>query len=553
MIGRWTSEAKRRLSHEKGAIFKDWGGRIPVALIYPNSYYIGMSNLGFQTIYNFFNRDKRFVCERVFWEDLAAKQRGSSTAQPLSLESQRPLSDFAVLAFSISFELDYFNVVQLIRSAGIPLHSHERDKSHPLVIAGGPCVFTNPEPLAPFFDALAIGEGEVILPSFMDALHQGIHHPRDRLLGTLAELPGVYVPGANCAQRVARQWVHNIDSFATTSVILTPETELGDMFTIEIARGCGRGCRFCMAGYLFRPMRPRSLRTLLGQAEEGLKLTNRVGLLGAAVADHPHLEELVGGLHQMGAKVSLSSLRADSLSDNLLKALDKGKARNITVAPETGTERLRRVINKGLSEEKILEAFEKVGRFRFQQLKLYFMVGLPTETDEDIQGIIHLVSRGKDILERLQTPTRIILDISPFVPKPFTAFQWLPMAPVEIINARIESIRKSLQPKGIKVHANSPQWGSVQCILSRGGRELANVLEKLPANSPSIWHKAMEECGLDWNSYVSNYFPLGEALPWDSVDSGISSEFLKAEMERSQRHKEFPVCPPSGCHACGVC
>ncbi|MDP2954614.1 MAG: radical SAM protein, partial [Chloroflexota bacterium] len=248
-----TKHARERLAREQGTIIKDWGGRIAAALVYPNAYYLGMSNMGLQTLYRLLNSYDNIVCERVFWEGRAG--RGG----PISLESQRPLADFALLAFSVSYELDYFNVVQLLKAAAIPLRAEERDERHPILIAGGPVITANPMPLSPFFDALAIGEGEVILPPLVERLPQALEGTREEALATLAEVPGLYLPRGSNAQPVRRQWVRDLESIATTSVVLTPDTELGDMYLIEIERGCAQGCRFCLAGHLFRPQRHRSL------------------------------------------------------------------------------------------------------------------------------------------------------------------------------------------------------------------------------------------------------------------------------------------------------
>jgi len=321
----WNKKARQRLSREWGTIIKDWGGKIPIALIYPNTYYVGMSNLGFQTIYGLLNSYDNIVCERIFWEE--------KVKEPLSIESQRPLGDFAVLAFSISYELDYFNVVEILKSSAISLFAADRNDSHPLLIAGGSCITANPEPLSPFFDCFAIGEGEAILPPMLKALTEGIQDSRDVLFRTLALLPGIYVPSLYEGNPISRQWVRNIDDFATTSVILTPETELGRMYLMEVARGCRWGCRFCLAGFLFRPFRFRSLNSLLSQAESCLKYEKRIGLLGASPFDHPELEELVARLQQMGAEMSISSLRIRPLSRVALRGLVESGTQTLSLAP----------------------------------------------------------------------------------------------------------------------------------------------------------------------------------------------------------------------------
>jgi len=295
-------KARQRLSREQGTIIKDWGGRIPIALIYPNSYYIGMSNLGLHAIYKLLNNYSEVVCERAFWE----RDNRAESLPPLSVESQRPLSDFAVLAFSISYELDYFNVVQILKAGGIPLYAADRDQRHPLIIAGGPCIIANPLPLSPFFDCLCMGEAEPILPAMLPVLSGGIGGKRDKLLKELTSLPGVYVPLASSGTPAVRQWVTNLDDFPVASTVLTPDTELGDLYLIEVERGCNRGCRFCLTSNAFRPMRYRSIDKLIAQARLGLKYRRRIGLVGPAVSDYPQLEELLVKLRQMGAGLSIS-------------------------------------------------------------------------------------------------------------------------------------------------------------------------------------------------------------------------------------------------------
>ena len=392
-------EARLRLSREKGTIFKDWGGRIPIALIYPNSYFLGMSNLGIHSIYSLLNSYQNVVCERAFWE----KENRAQQVPALCLESQRPLSDFAVLAFSVSYELDYFNVAHILRASGIPLYAADRDESHPLIIAGGACITANPIPLSPFFDCLCIGEAEPILPAMLPVLSEGIKDRRYKLLRALASVPGIYVPQHNTGTPVVRQWAANLDDFPVTSSILTPDTELGNLYLIEVERGCNWGCRFCLVSNAFRPARFHSIDTLRAQAKIGLRYRKRLGLVGPAVSDHPQIEELVTQLRQIGAELSISSLRIKPLTPILLGEIARGGARTIALAPEAGSHRLRQVIRKGFTEDDILEAVDKVARLGIRQLKLYFMIGLPSETDGDIEEIVRLALKCKDILDRQKT------------------------------------------------------------------------------------------------------------------------------------------------------
>ncbi|MBM4433016.1 MAG: radical SAM protein, partial [Chloroflexi bacterium] len=328
-----TKKARQRLSREQGTVIKDWGGKLPFALIYPNSYYVGMSNLGVHAIYSLLNSRSDIVCERAFWE----KENGSQKIPAIALESQRPLMDFAVLAFSVTYELDYLNAVQILKTSGIPLYSADRDESHPLIIAGGPCITANSAPLSPFFDCLCIGEAEPILPSMLPVLSEGIKGKRDDLLKALASLPGVYVPKYYSGTPVARQWTKNLDDLPVASAILTPDTELGDLYLMEVERGCNWECRFCLVSQTYCPIRFRSLDRLLAQAELGLKYRKRLGLVGPAVTAHPQIEELTVKLSQMGAGLSVSSLRIKPLSRIVLEQLAKGGAETVTLAPEAGS------------------------------------------------------------------------------------------------------------------------------------------------------------------------------------------------------------------------
>lgn len=521
-------KARRRLSREQGAIIKDWGGRLPIALIYPNSYYLGMSNLGIHAIYKLLNIHDEIVCERVFWELESHHKR----LPPISIESQRPLSDFAVLAFSISYELDYFNVVRILKTSGIPIYAAERDEKYPLVIAGGPAITANPIPLSPFFDCLGIGEAEVILPGMLPIIREGIRGKRDKLLGALSLLPGVYVP-QSLQKRVVRQWTKELDEFPVSSTVLTPDTELGELYLIEVERGCNWGCRFCLTGSAFYPMRPRSLDILLAEAAQGLQYRKRLGLVGAAVSDYPRIEELVYRLRQMGAELSISSLRIRPLSALVLGELARGGAKTIALAPEAGSERLRRVIKKGISEEDILQSVAKVAGEGIKVLKLYFMIGLPTESDEDIEEIIRLSLKCKAILDKPKSGARLVLNVSPFVPKAGTPFQWLPMVQPSLLSQRLALIKNRLAPKGIKINAESPAWSQVQGVLSRGDEKVAQVLASIEEVSLAGWRREVEKCQLDIDFYAHQRWDIDGKLPWAMIDLGIKPEHLKNELGRA--------------------
>lgn len=538
------SEARQRLKKERGTVHKDWGGRTAIALVYPNSYYVGMSSLGFQTVYGFLNSYEDVVCERVFWEP-------KKTGGPISLESQRPLTDFDVVAFSISYELDYFNAVQTLRVAGMPPLAAERSESHPLVISGGPCISANPQPLSPLFDCLAIGEGEVILPGTIDILTQGRESKKHELLKELTSVPGLYVPQLHDGSPVRRQWLADLDSVATNSVTLTPDTDFSDMYLVEIARGCGWGCRFCLAGFSFRPFRFRPLDSLLAQAEQGLKQTKRIGLLAAAVSDHPEIDGLVSRLRQMGTEISASSLRIRPLSRAILRGLAESGTQTVSLAPEAGSERLRQLINKGVTEDDIIKAVGEAAEEGMRQIKLYFMIGLPTESDDDIEEIIKLVLGLKRRIQR--SGCRITLTVEPLVPKAGTPFQWLAMAKADRLEHRIKRLRSGLAKSGLEVRTESIGWSLVQGALSRGDARLGAALARMSGTSLAAWRRALEECGLSQDLYIHRELPFDETLPWSVVDSGITNEHLREELERARRCTSTPPCPAEECHMCGVC
>jgi len=508
-------DARQRLSRETGTIIKDWGGRVPFAIIYPNSYYVGMSNLGLHVIYGLLNRYPDIVCERAFWD----RGKGAGPSVPLSVESQRPLSDFAVLAFSVTFELDYFNVVHMLKASGLPLYAADRDERHPLVIAGGPCITANPMPLAPFFDCLCIGEAEAILPAVLPLITKGIGGRRDDLLKALAALPGIYVPQYNKKNPVFRQWIKDLDDSPAHSTIITPDTELGSLYLIEAERGCNWGCRFCLVNNAFSPMRSRSIDSIIAQAKIGLQHRPRLGLVGPAVPDHPHFEELLVRLQQMGAQLSISSLRIKPLPPIALREMARGGARTIALAPEAGSKRLRQVIGKGFSEEDILEAISRVAAEGVKQLKLYYMIGLPTETDQDIEEIAGLTLKGKAVFDKEHPGSRITLSIAQFVPKAGTPFQRFPMEQIDTLDYRLSLLKNKLQPKGIKIKCESPAWSEVQAVLARGDTSLAEVLVNTEEVSLPGWRRAVKECRLDIEYYAHQEWGTKDKLPWAILDS----------------------------------
>jgi len=543
---KWAHVERARdiLAREQGTVVKDWGGKLPIALVYPNTYHVGMSSLGFQTIYAALNGHRDVVCERAFWQ-----RRFSSDDPVVSVESQQALADFYVVAFSISFEMDYLHVVQILRQAGIPLRADERDEDWPVVIAGGPAVSANPLPLADLVDGVLVGEAEEGIAGLVETLWEGIDKPRPELWQRLARLPGLYVPALDPKDKetVTRQWVRDMETFSTATVIHTPDTEFGGMHLIEIARGCGRGCRFCLAGFACRPKRERSLESILAQAERGLEYRDRIGLVSAAVSDYTQIDALASQLREMGARLSVSSLRVDPLSEPLLRALSESDARTLTMAPEAGSQRLRDMINKNVTEADLVHAAERASDYAFGQLKLYFMIGLPTETEDDISEIASLC---RTVAHHFRG--RVTANVTPFVPKAHTPFQWAAMAPVEVLDARYAQLQQELRRKGIAVRGESAQWSAIQGILARGDRRLNDVLTSVQGHSTRAWYKAMQRLEVDPQDYLGER-EMDQTLPWSFVDSGVRDTYLRRERERAIRGAATEPCPVEGCDRCGVC
>ena len=499
---------KRLLQDERGTVHKDWGGTLPIALVFPNTYHLGMSSLALHTLYRLWNAREGVACERVF----------SDWTPPLSLESGAPLDYFPVVAFSITYEMDYFHVVAQLRAAGIPPRAADRDETQPLLIAGGPAVSANPEPLAPLLDAVVIGEVEPIFERLTDALRLA---PDDRsaALQALAQIPGLYLPNlqpATAAQPpVHRQWLRDLDSFPTYSVLFTPHTEFANMGLIEIARGCGRGCRFCLAGATYRPPRQRSVESILAQAHELLSYSDRLGLVSAAVSDHTGIDQLAVELRQLGARLSVSSLRVDPLSEPLIRALAESGAQTLTIAPEAGSERLRRAIHKTQSEDDVLRAVVMAARYNLAQIKLYFMLGLPGEEQADVQALVDLALACAGRFSR-----QVTVNVTPFVPKAQTPFQRLAQTPAAVVKRRLAYVERELQRRNIGCKAESPAWAEIQGTLARGDRRVAEALLAVDRVTPAAWRQALAQAGLSAGELLAER-AAGTPLPWRFIHYGM--------------------------------
>src|SRR5882724_3459929 len=553
-------KAQALVAGEEGAARKDWGGRVSVALVYPNTYAVGMSNLGFQTIYEHLNALPDAVCERVFFPDPEdSDEYGRTGTEPFSLESLRPLRDFDVVGFSVTYEGDYINVLRLLRMAGIPVRAAERGPCDPLVLMGGVCAFSNPEPVSPFMDAIAVGEGEELVAEIVEVYRscraEGQEDLRQRVIGRLKPLAGIYVPAAYDVRYAAdgtigmvtprealvptlvvKRRLGDVNRFETRSVLKTPKAEYGHMALLEVGKGCGRGCRFCLEGQVYRPVRHRSLEALRESVAKIAKESKRVGLVGACVSDYPWIGDLMRMLEEYGVEVSISSLRADSLTEELVASLQRGGHRTLTMAPEAGTERLRRVIRKLITDEQLLAACDLLRKYGIPNLKCYFMIGQPTETMEDVLAIVDLARR---MLERLRVPGpdghpfgKLTLSISSFVPKPWTPFQWAPFDEPRDLEAKLEAIKRGARRLSVRVVHENPREAGLQALLARGDRRVADFIE-MAAGADGDWRRALREWDGDVAFYTRRLREASETFPWDHLEVGVKKPGLLREWERA--------------------
>jgi radical SAM superfamily enzyme YgiQ (UPF0313 family) len=546
-------------------------GSFRAVLCWPNLYFVGMSNLGFQGVYQLLNGQEDVVCERAFLPDDVDREDLERTGAPLtSLETGTPLRDFDLVAFSVSFENDYLHVLHMLRLAGIPLRARDRGPRDPIVLMGGAALFLNPEPLAPFADVIAVGEGEALVPRLMEAL-AGAGDPRRGLL-QLTEKQGFYVPSRyevryNDDGTVAaydgpgpvlrqRGWPGKMD--LPQSVILTPQTEMSMKFMVEISRGCPCMCRFCWAGYNYLPVRGFSRQVITARAREVRAFTDKIGLVSTAVCDHPEIDGIVDDLAGLGYQVSVASLRLDDLTPQFVFKLADTGVQGLTLAPECGTDRMRRILNKQFSNDEILDKATWIFENGIGNLKLYYMVGLPFETHDDVEGIVTLTGQIRERMLKVGRARgrvgRIHPSVNPFVPKPGTPYQWLPMEDPRETERKLHFLRKAFgRMPNVDAVIKSARTGVSQSMLALGDRRLADALEFACLNGVDL-KRGARAVGLDPAFYLFRGRGRGETLPWDIVDNGVSKAYYLRELDRSLKEQLSPHCPElQGCIRCGVC
>jgi radical SAM superfamily enzyme YgiQ (UPF0313 family) len=529
------------------------GGDVRVAMCYPNTYFVGMSNLGFQTLYGLLNRQAGVVCERCFFPDPDdVDEHRRAVGRLFTVDRQTPVQDFDIIGFTVSYELDFVNVVRMLELAGVPLRAADRDESWPLVIMGGAVSFLNPEPLADFVDAIVVGEGEEAILEIVERWRALGRGSRSALLEELARLPGVYVPSlyeysysgnqittrralGPASEHVQRLAVDKLD-FATHTCVLTPHTEFSRSFLVEVSRGCPYLCRFCVVGYVYTPNRWRDLELLWETCKLGLQHTKRVGLLGAVVNLYPKMPELTRRLLEQGAHCSFASLRADSLSDAVVDAIQASGQETLTLAPETGDPDLRWLINKKMKDEALFRALDKGITRGVRNFRLYFMMGIPGQTSKNVDDTIRIIGEAHRLVrDKARAGATLSVSISQFVPKAGTPFQWMPQEPSEQVEADMKRVASHFKSApGLKLHTESPRWCKIQGLLARGDRRMSAVLERVRwASSASAWKKAMAEEGLEMDAFLYSPRDPYTIMPWDVVQTSDLRDRMLRELEKA--------------------
>ena len=580
----------RYIDHEWGALRRD-DAAYRVALMYPDAYEIGMANQALQVLAARLQGLADVACERVFlpWVDMAAAMR--EAAVPLfTLESCTPVAEVDLLGITLSNELTYSNILEALDLAGIPLRAADRDETHPLVIGGGPSAH-NPEPMAPFFDAILIGDGEEAILEIVATHRACIARGQGRAesVQALASIEGVYVPSLYAPDpdgrmvaappapaRVRRRVLADLDAYPAPVCPVVPYADVvHDRATVEVLRGCSRGCRFCQAGMVYRPVRERSADSIVRDAVAELACTGfeELSLTSLSTADHSQLEavlrRLVARLEGTGTAISVPSLRVDSFTVPLARLLGDGRKSGLTFAPEAGSQRLRDAINKNITEEEIVTAVEQAFTAGWRRVKLYFMVGLPTETDDDVRAIGALVQRVFTVA-REATPKaergglRVAVSVSTFVPKAHTPFQWDGQVPIDEVRRRQSILRESMPHRGVELSWHDPSSSLLEAVLARGGREMADGIEAAwragarfdawtEQFSLQRWLDAFSSVGIDAAAAASRPYAQDRPLPWSHIDSGLAEAFLRLERTRTDSATTTPDCTFEDCTGCGVC
>jgi len=537
----------QRLQAEHGTIIKEAGqARIRCALAYPNTYFVGMSNLGLQTMYRVINQRPDTVCERVFLPAAAEWRWYEAGKTPLlSLETQRPLGNFDVIGFSVSYENDYLHLLQMLALARIPLLAAERDESYPLILVGGAVTYINPEPLADFVDLMVIGDGEETIHDYLDLLHDTLGQPRQEHLRQAADLAGLYIPRLHAQSPMSTpippRKITDLAQWPAYSSVLTKDTEFSDTLLVEITRGCPFKCRFCTVGYVYPKFRqlPGALVLDLVAAQQqrdraaGHPSVGKVGLISSATGDYRDLALVAQGLVELGVAIGISSLRMDRMPEVLIDCMVRSGVRSCTVAPEAGSERLRQLIRKEMTEDVILAGAEMLLAKGMRDLKLYSMIGLPTETDEDLRELLALVGKIWDLMKKYGRARgalgTLTLSVNPFVPKPATPLQWCAMAPPRVIKAKLYTLRQAIRHEShIRLKHENLKHDYLEAILARGDRRLRDFLIETHGQRGD-WPRAARRLGFDVEAFVCTELSQQASLPWD---------FLASERQMQRLHRE---------------